>query len=44
VSRGGLMLRSAESGVPLVHAPVAGSIRRGRRPPKLARQRILKAR
>jgi hypothetical protein len=35
MSRGGLMLRSAASGVELEYAPVAGAIRRGRRPPRL---------
>ncbi|HLJ23025.1 MAG TPA: hypothetical protein VKT71_02880 [Candidatus Acidoferrales bacterium] len=44
MSRGGLMLRSAQAGVPLVYAPVAGSVRHGRRPPKLSRQPAPKAR
>jgi hypothetical protein len=44
MSRGGLMLRSARAGVPLVYAPVAGSIRHGSRPPKLARQHTPKSR
>jgi hypothetical protein len=44
MSRGGLMLRSAQAGVPLIYTPVSGSIRRGRRPPKLARQPVPKAR
>ena len=44
MSRGGLMLHSAQAGVPLIYTPVAGSIRRGRRPPKLARQPAPKAR
>jgi hypothetical protein len=36
MSRGGLMLRSAAAGVELEYQPVAGAIRRGPRPPKLA--------
>jgi len=35
MSRGGLMLRCAESGQELDYAPVAGAIRRGTRPPRL---------
>jgi hypothetical protein len=35
MSRGGLLLRSAASGVELDYAPVAGAVRQGRRPPKL---------
>jgi hypothetical protein len=35
MSRGGLMLRAAGSGVELVYVPVAGAVRRGSRPPKL---------
>jgi hypothetical protein len=35
MSRGGLMLRSAQSGVELEYVPVAGATLRGRRPPKL---------
>ena len=35
MSRGGLMLRCAESGLELDYAPIAGAIRQGRRPPKL---------
>jgi len=35
MSRGGLMLRSAASGVELEYAPVAGAVRHGRRPPRL---------
>jgi hypothetical protein len=36
MSRGGLMLRCVESGQELEYAPVAGAIRKGQRPPKLA--------
>ncbi len=36
MSRGGLMLRHAASGVELPYVPVAGAVRRGTRPPKLA--------
>lgn len=36
MSRGGLLLRHARSGVPLDYVPVVGAIRRGKRPPKLA--------
>lgn len=36
MSRGGLMLRSVESGTELPYVPVAGAVRRGTRPPKLA--------
>jgi hypothetical protein len=35
MSRGGLMLRAAGSGVELDYIPVAGAVRRGSRPPKL---------
>jgi len=35
MSRGGLMLRAARSNEELAYAPVLGSIRRGKRPPKL---------
>jgi hypothetical protein len=37
MSRGGLLLRSAREGRELVYVPVAGAIRRGKRPPKLDR-------
>lgn len=37
MSRGGLMLRAARSGVELDYAPVAGAVRHGPRPPKLPR-------
>jgi hypothetical protein len=35
MSRGGLMLRCAQSGEPLECVPVQGAVRRGHRPPKL---------
>ncbi len=35
MSRGGLMLRHARSGIELDYAPVHGAIRNGKRPPKL---------
>ena len=35
-SRGGLMLRCVDSGLELDYVPVAGAIRPGKRPPKLA--------
>lgn len=38
MSRGGLLLRSAAAGMELVYIPVAGAIRKGRRPPKLERR------
>jgi hypothetical protein len=36
MSRGGLLLRHAASGVELEYGPVLGAVRRGPRPPKLA--------
>ena len=36
MSRGGLMLRCVDSGVELDYIPVAGAVRHGPRPPKLA--------
>ena len=39
MSRGGLLLRAAEAGQELTYEPVAGAVRRGPRPPKLARRR-----
>lgn len=39
MSRGGLMLRAADSGAELEYAPVVGAVRRGPRPPKLAPRR-----
>jgi len=36
MSRGGLLLRAADSGQELSYEPVAGARRRGRRPPRLA--------
>jgi hypothetical protein len=35
MSRGGLLLRAAQSGVELDYTPVAGAVRHGARPPKL---------
>jgi len=39
MSRGALLLRAAEAGRELTYEPVAGAVRRGPRPPKLARRR-----
>ncbi len=39
MSRGGLMLRCARSGVELSYTPVRGAVRHGARPPKLERWR-----
>jgi hypothetical protein len=39
MSRGGLLLRAVDAGVELEYAPVAGAVRRGPRPPKLAPRR-----
>lgn len=36
MSRGGLLLRQAEAGTELTYIPVAGALRRGPRPPRLA--------
>jgi hypothetical protein len=36
MSRGGLLLRHVDSGVPLDYIPVATAVRHGKRPPKLA--------
>jgi hypothetical protein len=36
MSRGGLMLRCVDSGAELDYMPVAGAIRQGKRPPRLA--------
>lgn len=38
MSRGGLMLRCARSGVELPYVPVQGAVRHGARPPRLERQ------
>jgi hypothetical protein len=38
LSRGGLMLRCVEEGVQLTYLPVMNALRRGPRPPKLARK------
>jgi hypothetical protein len=39
MSRGGLLLRAVDAGSELSYAPVAGAVRRGHRPPKLAPRR-----
>jgi hypothetical protein len=39
MSRGALLLRAAEDGKELAYEPVAGAVRRGRRPPRLAPRR-----
>lgn len=39
MSRGGLLLRHADSGQPLEYTPVATAVRHGKRPPKLAPRR-----
>jgi hypothetical protein len=39
LSRGGLMLRSADEGRELPYAPVVGAARHGARPPRLAPRR-----
>jgi len=39
MSRGALLLRAAEEGRELTYEPVAGAVRRGRRPPKLTPRR-----
>jgi hypothetical protein len=39
MSRGGLLLRAADEGCELTYALVAGAVRRGHRPPKLAPRR-----
>ena len=36
MSRGGLMLRCVADGTELEYAPIAGAVRRGKRPPRLA--------
>lgn len=41
MSRGGLMLRCAASGEELVYQPVAGAVRRGKRPPKLGSSQLV---
>lgn len=37
MSRGGLMLRCVAAGAPLTYAPIAGALRRGKRPARLER-------
>jgi hypothetical protein len=39
MSRGGLLLRRAREGAELDYVPVAGAVRKGKRPPKLERMR-----
>jgi hypothetical protein len=39
MSRGGLLLRSADSGIELEYVSVAGAVRHGKRPPKLEPRR-----
>ncbi|HZI75569.1 MAG TPA: hypothetical protein VFD73_16430 [Gemmatimonadales bacterium] len=39
MSRGALLLRAAEAGQELTYQPVAGAVRRGRRPPRLPPRR-----
>jgi hypothetical protein len=39
MSRGGLLLRHSRTATPLNYLPVAGAVRRGKRPPKLERIR-----
>jgi len=43
MSRGGLMLRSAVDGRELAYRPVVGTVRRGKRPPKLEPRRYKRA-
>ena len=40
MSRGGLMLRCVDAGQELEYAPVAGAVRHGARPPRLAPRRV----
>ncbi len=42
MSRGGLLLRHAADGVELPYIPVAGAVRKGKRPPKLTPRRYAK--
>jgi hypothetical protein len=39
MSRGALLLRAARDGIELSYGPVAGAVRRGRRPPRLTAKR-----
>ena len=39
MSRGGLLLRSADSGEELKYVPIAGAVRHGKRPPRLEPRR-----
>jgi hypothetical protein len=42
MSRGGLLLRCAADGTELTYIPVAGAVRKGKRPPKLEPRRYTK--
>ena len=42
MSRGGLLLRRAVDGCELTYIPVAGAVRKGKRPPKLEPRRYAK--
>ena len=42
MSRGGLLLRCAVDRTELPYIPVAGAVRKGKRPPKLAPRRYIK--
>ena len=44
MSRGGLMLRSVDSGLELDYAPIAGAVRQGQRPPRLEPRRLSQSR
>ncbi|MGE5181125.1 MAG: hypothetical protein ACM31C_03640, partial [Acidobacteriota bacterium] len=44
MSRGGLMLRAAKTGIELEYTAVSGAVVRGRRPPKLPPLRYSRAR
>ena len=43
MSRGGLMLRAANTGVELEYIPLADAVRHGSRPPKLTPLRLRRA-
>jgi len=44
MSRGGLMLRCVAAGLELEYAPIAGAVRRGKRPPRLAARTVARRR
>jgi len=44
MSRGGLMLRCVAAGLELEYAPIAGAVRHGKRPPRLAARTIARRR